>query len=149
MQVKITTSVDSFLKTSFEATQDLHKKTFSDVLEDAIRQVLGEVSPLESVKMMISHREQELSELRARAAEIEVLQAQQKQIAHAAVPEEDIDLWTEKREELFEIGRGTLISQLQRKQQPAWKNIHMRYGFDTPKEMEMFVRKEAIKRRLI
>lgn len=147
MQVKITTSIDSYLKASFEATQELHQKTYSDLLEGAIRQLLGEVSPLDSVKMMISQREQELSDLRARAAEIEVLQKQQKQIAHDVMPEDDI--WKEKREELFATGAGTIMNMLKRNQNPAWKNFYMKYGFESAKDIEKFVRKEAIKRGIL
>ncbi len=148
MQVKITTTIDNYLKTSFESTAKLHNKTFSDILEDAIRQILEEISPLESVKLMISQREKELSDLRARAAEIEVLQAQQKHIAHNNSTNND-DVWSEKREELFKEGPGTLMHQLKRNQQPNWKNVYSRYGFDSPREMEQFVRLEAARRGLI
>lgn len=148
MQVKITTTIDNYLKTSFESTAKLHNKTFSDILEDAIRQILEEISPLESVKLMISQREKELSDLRARAAEIEVLQAQQKHIAHNNSTNND-EVWSEKREELFKVGPGTIMHQLKRNQQPIWKNVYSRYGFDSPRKMEEFVRLESARRGLI
>jgi hypothetical protein len=143
MQVKITTSIDSCLKASFEAPQELHQKTYSDLLEGAIRQLLGEVSPLDSVKMMISQREQELSDLRARAAEIEVLQKQQKQIVQDIIPK---TISGKKREELFITGKGTLMNQLIRNQEPNWKKVYRKYGFNSPKDMELYVRKEAMQR---
>ena len=78
MQIKVTTSIDPYLKASFEATKSIHNKSFSEVLEEGIRQILEDVSPLESVNLTISEREQELSELRLKLAELEVLEKQRK-----------------------------------------------------------------------
>lgn len=147
MKAKVTTNIDPYLKVSFEATQSIHHQTFASILEDAIRKILSEVTPLDSVKRIISERELELSVLRTQAAEIELLEKQQKKIAKEAIPTDDV--WTEKREELFATGTGTIMNMLKRNQNPAWKNFYMRYGFDSAKEIETFVRKEAIQRGII
>lgn len=147
MKAKVTTNIDPYLKVSFEATQSIHHLTFASILEDAIRQVLSEVTPLESVKRIISEKELELSVLRTQAVEIELLESQQKKIAKAAIPDEDI--WKTKREELFTTGAGTVMNMLKRNQTPTWKNFYMKYGFESAKDIEVFVRTEAIKRGII
>lgn len=147
MKVKITTSIDSYLKSSFESTAKLHKKTFSDLVEAGIKQILAEVSPLEFLKLEIAQAEQDLSDMRSRVAEIEVLEAQKKQIARKPIHDESA--FSGKREELFKTGPGTLINQLKRNQTPAWSNVYLRYGFSSSKDMEVYVIQEAAIRGLI
>ena len=65
------------------------------------------------------------------------------------IVEQEDDIWKEKREELFATGAGTIMNMLKRNQNPAWKNIYMRYGFESAKDIELFVRKEAIKRGIL
>lgn len=147
MKDRVNVSIDQYLKASFEATQDLHHKTFTEVLEEGIRQIMSEVSPLESVKRIINEREIELSILKSQAAEIELLEKQQKKIAKESIPSNGV--WDQKREELFVVGAGTVMNMLKRNQTPAWKNFYMKYGFESAKEIEIFVRTEAIKRGIL
>ncbi|MDY0282242.1 MAG: hypothetical protein RBR35_16970 [Salinivirgaceae bacterium] len=149
MQAKLTTSIDQYLKTSFEVTHELHGLTFSDILENTIRQVLAEVNPLEFLRIEIAQKELELSELRKRYAEIEVLESQKKQIVKKPIFDDNEQLFAEKREELFREGPGTIMNQLKRNQNPAWGNVYIKYGFSNAKEMETYVRTEAIKRGIL
>lgn len=149
MKAKVTTNIDPYLKASFEATAGLHGKTFSSVLEDGIQITLAEVSPLEYLKLMISQKEHELSEMRSRVAEIEVLESQKKMIAKKPIQDDYDSVFAEKREELFREGPGTLMNQLKRNQAPAWKNVYMKYGFSSSKEIELFVITEATKRGIL
>jgi|GEM_PF-6973752 hypothetical protein len=149
MKAKVTTNIDPYLKASFEATAGLHGKTFSSVLEDGIQITLAEVSPLEYLKLMISQKEHELSEMRSRVAEIEVLESQKKMIAKKPIQDDYDSVFAEKREELFVTGAGTVMNMLKRNQTPNWKNFYMKYGFKSARDLEVFVRTEATKRGII
>lgn len=149
MKDRVNVSIDQYLKASFEVTHELHGLAFSEILENTIRQVLAEVNPLEFLRVEIAQKELELSELRKRYAEIEVLESQKKQIIKKPLREDNDHLFVEKREELFKTGPGTLMNQLIRNQNPAWDRVYMKYGFSTAKEMEMYVRQEVIKRGII
>ena len=148
MQVKITTSIDSYLKASFESTQDLHGRTFSELLEEGIRQILADVNPLEYLKIEIAQKELELSELRSRFAEVEVLEAQKKKIVKRPMDDNE-QLYAKKREELFVDKPGSLVRIMKKNGSPNWNNLYLKYGFESAKEMEMYVRKEVLNRGLL
>ncbi|SFM90010.1 hypothetical protein [Methanolobus profundi] len=138
MQMKVTTSIDPYLKASFEATKSVHKKSFSEVLEDGIRQILDEVSPLEAVKLTISQREQELSEFRLKLAELEVLEKQRK----ASKKEEteanpEMEGYLEDfRSKKFSEHIDSAVKMLKSGTQPNWKHMAPMYQFSNEREFK-------------
>ncbi|WP_342304173.1 hypothetical protein [Methanolobus sp. ZRKC5] len=137
MKIKTTTSIDPYLKSSFESTQSLHNKSFSEVLEAGIQQVLKDVSPLEYVQLTISQREQELSELRSKLAELEVLDRQRKT---SKKPESTYnpqvqEYLEEFRQEKFEKTKASNI-RLWKMGQVNWKNVISSYQFTDKKEAQ-------------
>ncbi|WP_342305902.1 hypothetical protein [Methanolobus sp. ZRKC5] len=131
MKIKTTTSIDPYLKSSFESTQSLHNKSFSEVLEAGIKQVLEEVSPLDYVQLTISQKEQELSELRAKFAELEVLEKQRK-VSKKAESEKDggLDIYLEDfRNKRFSEHVESAVKMLRKGSEPNWKNMAPRYQF--------------------
>nr|WP_321496370.1 hypothetical protein [uncultured Methanolobus sp.] len=100
-------------------------------METGIRQILGEVSPLDSVQLTISQMEQELSELRAKAAELEVLE-RQKKASKKAESETDrgLDTYLEDfRNKRFAEHVESAVKMLRKGSEPNWKNMAPRYQF--------------------
>jgi hypothetical protein len=129
MQIKVTTSIDPYLKSSFEATKSIHNKTFSEVLEEGIRQILEEVSPLDAVRLNISQREQELSELRSRLAELEVLE-QHKKASRKEEKTDGLDEYLQDfRKQRFRQHVDSAVKMLRNGAQPNWKNMAPLYQF--------------------
>ncbi|WP_342305568.1 hypothetical protein [Methanolobus sp. ZRKC5] len=131
MKIKTTTSIDPYLKSSFESTQSLHNKSFSEVLEAGIQQVLKDVSPLEYVQLTISQREQELSELRSKLAELEVLERQKKASKKAdSEIDRGLDIYLEDfRNKRFADHVDSAVKMLRKGSEPNWKNMAPRYQF--------------------
>lgn len=138
IQIKVTTSIDPYLKASFEATKSIHNKSFSEVLEEGVKQILEELTPLESVKLTISQKEQELSELRARLAELEVL-AKQRKDCKKEDPETNsgVDKYLEDfRRTKFSEHIESALKMLRKGNQPNWKHMAPLYQFSDVNEFK-------------
>ncbi|WP_048135483.1 hypothetical protein [Methanolobus tindarius] len=140
MQIKVTTSIDPYLKASFEATKSIHNKSFSEILEEGIRQILDEVSPLESVRLTILQREQELSEFRSKLAELEVLEKQRKASKRDETETNpDIERYLEDfRNKKFSEHIESALKMLKNGSQPNWKHMAPMYQFSNEKEFRQW-----------
>lgn len=138
--------VNPQLQELLEGTKQLHHMSLSDALEEGILLVLSKIMPVSIIENQIEETRNRLVELetalnyakKVEAESIKLLEKKDPAIAFESA-----------REELFKEGPGTLMNQLKRNQNPAWDRVYMRYGFGTAKEMEIFVRREAIERGII
>lgn len=134
----ITTSIDPLLKCSFEATKSIHNMTFAEVLEKGIKQELEENSPLELVKLLISQKEQDLSELRSQHAELEVLEKQnklRKKEGSKKDPETEKRL-EDLRNKKYSENIKPVKLQLSRGQTVNWKKMAPLYHFTNEKDLK-------------
>ena len=143
MKTKVTTTIDSIIKSSFESTQHIHNKSYSEILEEAMLRVLEEISPLEAMHMAIINKEKELADLHFKYAELELLVKQEKarKKAEPQVNHELSDYLEEFRTEKFEKTRDSNIT-LWKKGDINWKKVISSYQFSSIDEAkEWFARK--------
>lgn len=135
------------LKELFEGTQKLHHQTLSDALEEGMKQILKNLVPVCIIENQIEETRNRLSDLEASLSYAKRIEAETMKKLDPI--EDHTKVFEEKREELFQTGPGTIIHQLKRNQSPAWDRVFFKYGFPNPREMEMYVRQEAIRRGLL
>lgn len=134
------------LKELFEGTQSLHHKSLSDAMEDGLILTLKNVVPVTILENMIAETKNRLADLEAslsyaRRIEEETMRKMEKV--------ESSEQFIESREELFVDGPGTVLRILKKNGSPNWANLFMKYGFESAKEMELYVRKEVLNRGLL
>ena len=80
MKVKVTTEIDINLKMMFEATKEQHGRTYKDILEAGITEVLKQYDPVGALQARIEQRQHELQEDREQLARMRLLEPQQKRL---------------------------------------------------------------------
>lgn len=138
--------VNPQLKELFEGTKQLHHMSLSDALEEGILHALNKIMPVANLENQIEETRERLLGLEnalnyAKRIEAETIKTLEKKDPSVA--------FESMREELFKEGPGTIMTQLKRNQSPAWDRVYMKYGFGTAKEMELFVRQEAMTRGIL
>lgn len=138
--------VNPQLKELFEGTKQLHHMSLSDALEEGILLTINKIMPVANIEKQIEETRDRLLDLEASLSYAKRIEAE----TVKTLEKKDHSVAFEPmREDLFKEGPGTIINQLKRNQNPAWDRVYMKYGFSTAKEMELFVRQEAIKRGII
>lgn len=135
------------LKELFEGTQQLHHRTLSDAMEEGIIQTLKHIMPVAIIENQIEETRKRLSDLEA---SLSYARRIEEETVRKLDPVEQINpVYLERREELFKTGPGTVIFQLKKNQTPAWDRVYHKYGFSNARELETYVREEAIKRGIL
>lgn len=145
--VPTTIRIDPIKRELFEKLSHLHHKTISDICREGIDKELEKYLPAYCLHEKAAALRVELlaTEEAAKTAE----KVDHESLSINDLPPQVSDVFLAKREELFEVGRGTLMNQLKRNQTPAWDRIYIKYGFSAPKEMEQWVWKEAMSRGIL
>jgi hypothetical protein len=99
MKVKVTTEIDFDLKWVFEATRDVHKKSYKEVLETGIVETIKSILTPEAIEARIKYRDQEQEQDRDLLARMRVMGPQQKRIDVYENKEAELE---NMREELFQ-----------------------------------------------
>jgi hypothetical protein len=129
MKIKVTTTIDPYLKSAFEATNSLHNKSLAEVLEEGIEQTLEDISPLDAIKLEISKTEQKLSELRPKLAELEIMDQQNKASRKKEKEERVDEQLQDKRMQKFRQEIDSALVLLRKGYDLNWKKMAPKYQF--------------------
>lgn len=139
--------LNSQLRDLFEGTKTLHHLSLSDALEVGLLSTLKNIVP-------VCILEDQIEETRKRLLDLEASLGYAKRIEAETMkklePKDTSASFSDVREKIFEEdGPGSILRQLKKNQNPAWERVYMKYGFANAKEMERYVRQEAVKRGII
>lgn len=136
------------LRDLFEGTKTLHNKSLSDALEDGLLLTLKTILPVAILENQIEETRNRLMDLESSLSYAKRIEEETKKKLDKRVDTGDI--FTEVRENIFsDDSPGSILRMLKKHQSPAWDRVYMKYGFRTAKEMELFVRQEAMQRGII
>lgn len=141
MTVKVTTEIDDYLKKMFEISKNVHRKTYREILEKGIVDILKDIDPVQILKHEIKRKELENEEDRqliARLEALKILQPEKK-------PEVNIEL-EELREELFQKNKESIIRQWERGRIGGnyginWGWLQNKFEFANEKEASEWLKK--------
>jgi hypothetical protein len=120
--------------------------SLSDALEEGMLLVLNKVMPASIIEKQIEETRNRLVELETALNYAKKIEAESIKLLEKKDP---AIAFESAREELFKEGPGTIMNQLKRNQNPAWGKVYIKYGFSNAKEMEIYVRTEAVKRGIL
>lgn len=99
MKVKVTTEIDFDLKWAFEATKDVHKTSYKELLEKGIVETMKTIVTPEAIEARIKYRDKEQEQDRDLLARMRVMDPQQKRVREYEDKKAEVETM---REELFQ-----------------------------------------------
>jgi hypothetical protein len=144
MKVPITLTIEHEKKVLFESLKDVHKKTFSDILNDGLNACLSEISPVALVQEEILQAKLQLAELEQKLLKAQIFEEHRKLQQKATKQEgSDVDYLESMRNQRFEEGKDSLVVMWKRLDM-NWSRIVDLYQFkNTTEAKEWFARKMA------
>lgn len=139
--------INPSLQEWFEGTKTLHHQTLADAMEQGILHILSNYVPVHVLEKQIHETRGKLTDLENALVNAKRVEAEtMKQLEQ----EDPSTAYTDIREQIFiDDGPGTILRMLKKNQSPAWDKVYHRYGFSSYREMETYVRTEAVRRGLI
>lgn len=153
MKVPITISINAEKKGLFESLKSVHGKTFTDLMDEALDNLLMDIAPDTTLELQIQEKELELAELRQKHAEAKYLVAQQTtrkqfETAKAEIQDDKIRILESMRISKYEEAKKSLAYQV-KKRTIDWKVISNVFEFPTRAEAKNFVITKLTQDKLI
>lgn len=136
VSIKITTTIDLDVKTTFDLLGSVHKKTYRDAIEAGAISIISEVDPEKALEMRLSRQEQEIAETRQALAQVRLSKQIEKESAKKE--SEETSAIDQLREEKYQEYRISLANQVNRKT-IDWKRIQGIFDFKTGLETEEYI----------
>lgn len=124
---RVNVNIDHNLKIMFEDLKEIHKKEWTEVLEDAVRELLIKTDPVKMLEYNIKLNEEKQEERRQA-----LIRTKENIHVLGHTPKVDAELET-KREELFLKESSWLSKQIIRGE-VNWNRVFFYYQFETKKE---------------
>jgi hypothetical protein len=136
---RVNCSIDPVLKKLFETSTSFHKKTFSELLEEAVIAELERIDPVVLINYKIEKRESELGQLYMDLAAAKALKGNYAEIKERALKSEsEADEQEQERIAYVQRNESVLRYQIDHKT-IDWKDQALKLGLKAPKDAEDFI----------
>lgn len=139
MKIRSTVTIDDRLKSLFDASRNIHGKTFSEVTEEAIRKLLDEYVPGQYLENLIDEKNEELVELQKARAYKKALEQHIRNEQTSKQGDDKEDSMDILRNQKFPKIAKTVRTNLKNGFAPNWDGISAQLMFDSPQKCKKWV----------
>lgn len=148
MKIRTNLMIDAEKKAIFEALQPIHGKTMSDILDDALDSVIGDVAPDALLELQIQDYEIKLATLKQGLVEAKYFMSQRngrakKEQAKSQIKEDLDSRLASIRNDLYEEHKKSLAFMVKRKT-IDWKHNTNLFQFSNTSETQEYIKTKLI-----